>query len=240
MRINPDSCVACLECMDFCPVEAIKKNPSTGDVFVDEEACVECGVCKRADVCPGDALWQPELNWPRRIRAEFSDPLRPHSGSGEAGRGTEEVKTNDVTGRYSKGRVGIALELGRPGIGTSMKDMEKVAMAAAALGATFVQNNPVYHLMADTKTGKFKEDVLNERILSAIIELSTTPSNLPAMLKTLWEVSQEIDTVFSVNMCSLLEEDGSCPAEEAVRRAGLKIRPNGKNNIGLGRPLAKL
>jgi NAD-dependent dihydropyrimidine dehydrogenase PreA subunit len=240
MRINPDACVACMECVDFCSVEAIKKNAATGTVFVDEDACVECGVCRRADVCPADALWQPELKWPRRIRAEFSDPLRPHSGSGEAGRGTEEVKTNDVTGRYSKGRVGIALELGRPGVGTSLKDMEKVAMAVAAMGAVFVEKNPVYHLMADTKIGTFKEDVLNERILSAIIEFSTTPSNVPPMLRTLLEVSQKINTVFSVNMCSLLEEDGSCAAEEAVRNAGFKIRPNGKNNIGLGRPLAKM
>jgi len=239
MRIDQDKCIACLECIDYCVVEAIKEDPAKGEVFIDEDECVECGCCLRAGVCESEAIWQPELDWRRKIRAEFSDPAMTHPHTGGRGRGTEEMKTNDVTGRYPRGRVGIAAELGRPGIGTRLRDLEKVAMAMASLGGTFEKSNPVYALLADPATGKLKEEVLNEKVLSAIIEFGTTPDKVPTVLKTLKEVSQQIDTVFSVNMISLLEPDGTCPAEEVARNAGFEIRPNGKNNVGLGRPLAK-
>jgi len=221
-------------------MEAIRENPENGEVFIDEDECVECGCCLKANICSYDAIWQPELDWRRRLRAEFSDASMPHPLTGVRGRGTEEMKTNDVTGRYPRGRVGIAAELGRPGIGTRFRDVEKVIKALVTLGVTFEKDNPVYALIADSTTGKLKEEVLNEKVLSAIVEFSTTPDKVPSVLKALSEVSQQVDTVFSVDMCSLLETDGTCPAEDIARSAGFEIRPNGKNNIGLGRPLAKL
>ncbi|MBW1678263.1 MAG: 4Fe-4S binding protein [Deltaproteobacteria bacterium] len=240
MRINQDKCVACLECIDYCPVEAIKEDPAKGEVFIDEDECVECGCCLKADVCPCEAIWQPELDWRRRLRAEFSDASVPHPLTGVRGRGTEEMKTNDVTARYPRGRVGIAAELGRPGMGTRLRDVEKVIKTVIPFEVDFEKDNPVYALIADLSTGKLKEEVLNEKVLSAIVEFSITPDKVPAVLKALKEVSQEVGTVFSVDMCSLLEPDGTCPAENTARSAGFEIRPNGKNNIGLGRPLARL
>ena len=240
MRIDQDKCIACLECIDYCIVEAIKEDSEKGEVFIDEDECVECSCCLRAGICESEAIWQPELDWLRRIRAEFSDPSLPHPITGVRGRGTEEMKTNDVRGRYPRGMVGFAAELGRPGIGTRFRDVEKVAMAMASLGVTFEKANPVYALIADLATGKLKEEVLNEKVLSAIVEFGTTPDKVPSVLKTLREVSQQIDTVFSVDMISLLEPDGTCPAEEAAQSAGFELRPNGKDNIGLGRPLAKV
>jgi len=220
-------------------VEAIKEDPEKGEVFIDEDECVECSACLRAGICESEAIWQPELDWPRRIRAEFSDPIVPHPHTSGGGRGTEEMKTNDVRGRYPRGVVGFAAELGRPGTGTRLRDVEKVAMAMAPLGVTFEKGNPTYALIADLATGKLKEEVLNEKVLSAIVEFGTTPDRVPSVLKALNEVSQQIDTVFCVDMISLLEPNGTCSAEGAAQSAGFEIRPNGKNNIGLGRPLAK-
>ena len=239
MKIDQDKCIACSECVDYCTVEAIKEDPATGEIFIDEDECVECGVCLRAGVCESEAIWQPEMDWPRRIRAEFSDPGVSHPSTGGGGRGTQEMKTNDVTGRYPRGMIGIAAELGRPGVATRFTDVEKVAMAMASLGVIFEEGNPVYGLITDKATGKLKEEVLNERALSAIVEFLTTPEKLPAVLKALKEVSQQLETVFSVDMISLLEPDGTCFAEDAARNAGFEIRPNGKNNIGIGRPLVK-
>jgi NAD-dependent dihydropyrimidine dehydrogenase PreA subunit len=240
MIIEQDKCIACLECLDYCPMEAIKQNPENGEVFIDEDECVECGCCLKADVCPCDAISQPEMDWRRRLRAEFSDASVAHPLTGIRGRGTDEMKTNDVTGRYPRGRVGIAAELGRPGTGTRLKDVEKVIQAIVPLGVEFEKSNPTYALIADPATGKMKAEVLNEKVLSAIVEFSTTPDKVPPVLEALREVSQKVATVFSVNMCSLLEPDGTCPAEDIARSAGFEVRPNGKNNIGLGRPLAKL
>jgi len=109
-------------------------------------------------------------------------------------------------------------------------------MALAKLGVHFEKQNPVYYLYEDPTTGKVKDEVKNEKVLSAIIEFGTTADRIPAILDTLREVQKQVKTVFSVDMCSLIEPDGTIPAEKVAREAGAALRPNGKNNIGLGRP----
>lgn len=49
-----DDCIACGNCIDECPTDAI----SEGDIYIiDPDLCIDCGNC--ADVCPTDAC-QPE------------------------------------------------------------------------------------------------------------------------------------------------------------------------------------
>ena len=233
-----EACIECALCMPYCPVSAIKKINGREEISVDEEECVECGCCLRLNICPNEALWQPELSWPRIIRAQFSDPCTFHPTTKVSGRGTEESKTNDVTGRYPRGYVCIAAELGRPGIGTKMRDVERIAQVILALGVEFESDNPTYQLFEDLKKGKFREDVLEERVLSAILEFRVTVEKAPNVLKVLDRVTREVNTVVSVDIGSMLEPDGSLPAERIAREAGFEIRPNGKSNLGLGRPRA--
>ena len=167
----------------------------------------------------------------------FSDPTTVHPGTGIPGRGTEEIKTNDVTGRLCKGEAGLVVEMGRPGIGTYFRDIEKVAMALAKLKPHFEKENPVTQLMVDPETGKMKDDLLNEKILSAIIEIKTKLERIPEFLHTLEKIQNEVDTVISVGIASKCLLDGTSPHEEWVRKAGYTLSPNGKTNIGLGRPL---
>jgi hypothetical protein len=167
----------------------------------------------------------------------FSDPTTIHPGTGVPGRGTDEIKTNDVTGRLRKGEVGLVVEMGRPGIGAYFRDIEKVAMALAKLKPHFEKENPVTQLMVDPETGKIKDEVLNEKVLSAIIEIKTTLERIPEFLQTLEKVQKEVDTVMSVGIASKCLSDGSIPHEEWVKKAGYALSPNGKTNIGLGRPL---
>jgi len=54
----------------------------------------------------------------------------PHKKTDIAGRGTAEMKTNDITGRVKRGG-GVAVELGRPGVGTRFTDVEKVSREIA-------------------------------------------------------------------------------------------------------------
>jgi hypothetical protein len=177
------------------------------------------------------------LEWPRSVRAVFSDPTTVHPGTGVPGRGTDEIKTNDVTGRLRKGEAGLVIEMGRPGTGAFFRDIEKVAMALAKLKPHFEKQNPVTQLMVDPETGKIKDEVLNEKVLSAIIEIKTTLDRIPAFLHTLEKVQKEVDTVISVGVASKCLPDGSIPHEEWVRKAGFNLSANGKTNIGLGRPL---
>jgi len=239
MRVDEEKCVGCLECIDYCPVGAIREVTG-GIVTINEEECVECGCCLRVGACEYEALWQPELEWPRLLRAQFSNPGVPHPSTSIGGRGTDETKTNDVTGRYPRGYVGIAAELGRPGIGTSLEDMERVAQAILPLGVEFEQDNPTYPLFQDVTQGKLRDDIRGEKVLSAILEFKTTVEKAPQVLKALDRVAREVDTVISVNIGSMLEPDGSLPADKVAREAGFEIRPNGKSNLGLGRPLAEI
>jgi len=237
-----------------------------GKSVVDQDECVECSTCYRVlrdegypplfvravrrllsflhlqymaevDVCPTGALTPPELDWPRSFRAAFSDPSVVHTGTGVGGRGTEEIKTNDVTGRLREGDAGIVVELGRPGTGTYLRDVEKVAMALVPLEPFFEPFNPVTQLMVDTKTGKMREEVLDEKVLSAIIEVKTKLEKIPDYLRTLEAVHGETDAVFSVGVASRCLPDGSAPHERCVTEAGYTLSPNGKTNLGLGRPL---
>jgi len=131
MEIDKTKCVGCGNCHTICPMGAITLDVD-GKSIVDQDECVECSTCHRVlrnegywppmvravrkflsllhlqylapvDVCPTGALTPPELTWPRSLRAAFSDPTVVHPGTGVGGRGTEEIKTNDVTGRLRRG-----------------------------------------------------------------------------------------------------------------------------------------
>jgi ferredoxin len=265
MEIDKKKCVGCGNCHAVCTMGVIYLDED-GKSVVNQDECVECYTCYRVlrnegyppwfvrairkilslfrlgylaevDVCPTGALTPAELNWPRSIRAQFSDPTTVHPGTGVMGRGTEEIKTNDVTGRLRKGDAGLVIEMGRPGTGAYFRDIEKVAMALAKLKPHFEKENPVTQLMVDIETGKIKEEVLNEKVLSAIIEMKTTLQRIPEFLKALESIQNEVDTVISVGVASKCLPDGTIPHEEWVQKAGYKISANGKTNIGIGRPL---
>jgi len=167
----------------------------------------------------------------------FSDPITVHPGTGVSGRGTDEIKTNDVTGRLREGDVGLVIEMGRPGIGAYFRDIEKIAMAFAKLKPHFEKENPVTQLMSNPETGKIKDEILNEKVLSAIIEIKTTLEKIPEFFHTLEKIQKEVDTVISVGVASKCLSDGTLPHEEWVKKAGYQLSVNGKTNIGLGRPL---
>jgi hypothetical protein len=218
--------------------ERDKKSPTRVYAVIDEDECVECSVCLRSGCCPVDALFQPDLTWPRTVRKNFSDPLKIHPETRIPGRGTEEMKTNDVTGRYRRGTFGMAFELGRPGVGARFRDVEKVAQALAALGIAFEEKNPVTKLMVDRKTGAINPEVLHEKVLSAIVEFLLPAERLPEVLEVLDRVSREIDTVFSGDIISRTGADGSTPHVREIAGRGRFLSCNGKSNVGLGRPPA--
>jgi NAD-dependent dihydropyrimidine dehydrogenase PreA subunit len=244
MRIDKHKCAGCGQCTEYCTlgnISSCRRDKAGGWLYyeIDEDECVDCGVCLRADVCQTGALFMPKYEWPRTVRANFSDPLIEHPETKVAGRGTEEMKTNEVTGRIKRGYVGIACEMGRPAIGARFYDTQKVAMALAKLGVEFEPQNPCTSLMADPKTGRFKTEVLNEKVLSAIIEMIVPIEKAGEVLKVIREVSSEIGCVFSAALISRFNPDGSIPVIPIMKSLDWPLSPNGKLNTGLGRPLAR-
>jgi hypothetical protein len=127
------------------------------------------------------------------------------------------------------------VELGRPGLGARFYDVQKVAMALAGLGVTFERSNPVTVLMTDTSTGEIRPDVLNEKVLSCIIELKSPLEATPRILETLKKVAGEIETVMSIGIGTRCGPDGSLAYEPLVRKSGFRLSLNGKTSLGMGR-----
>ncbi|WP_371364017.1 hypothetical protein SRRS_49080 [Sporomusa rhizae] len=181
----------------------------------------------------------PAYEWPRTVRSAFSDPTVEHRDTKVAGRGTEEIKTNEITGRIKRGFVGISCEMGRPSVGARFYDIEKIAVALARLGVEFEPNNPCTRLMTDPKTGFFKDEVKQEKVLSAIIEMLVPIEKMRSILETIRQIGKEVDCVLSVDLISILEEDHTIPTLPILPAMQWPVLPNGKMNTGLGRPLAK-
>ncbi|MDD4591135.1 MAG: 4Fe-4S dicluster domain-containing protein [Parabacteroides sp.] len=239
MLINSELCIGCEKCNPYCPVGAIYTDASEKVSKIDLTECVECGSCLRQANCPVDAIYQQELVWPRTIRSIMSDPLTITEESGIAGRGTEEMKTNDVTGRFRNGYVGVGIEMGRPILGAYMSDVEKVTKAVAAYGVVFEPCNPLTTLMSDQTSGKFQNELLGEKVLSTIIEFTVPINRISGIIKILKDVSKQIDTVFSLGFISKLDSDEMFPLNHILDEFGINYAPNGKTNVGLGRPLFK-
>jgi ferredoxin len=263
MRIDEWKCVACGNCIPICPVGAIAIDPTLGRARVNRDECVECYTCYRGmskehlwpplvrairrlaralrfrfdpepDICPTDALTPEPLDWPRVVRRAFSDPQVPHESTGIHGRGTAEVKTNDVTGRVKEGEAGFVIEFGRPGVGARFRDIQEMTRALAALGVEFEAQNPVTSLMSDRTRGLIREDILNEKVLSAIVEVKTGLEQVPTVLRTVRQVSRRLDTVVAVGVSTRCDAEGEEPLRAILAAEGYPTY-RGKTNLGLGR-----
>ncbi len=242
---------------------AIYIDPAINRAVVNQDECVECFACYRGmskehlfppmvrairkvarafrfrfdpepDICPTDAIVPQELTWPRIIRRAFSDPQVPHESTGIHGRGTAEVKTNDVTNRVKEGEAGFVIEFGRPGVGARFRDIQRMTERLAAYGVEFEKHNPVTSLMADPAHGMIREDILNEKVLSAIVEIKAGLEQVPGILEIIRSVSRELDTVVAVGVSTRCDAEGNDSLADLLERVGYPAY-RGKTNLGLGR-----
>ncbi|MEA4994340.1 MAG: 4Fe-4S binding protein [Oscillibacter sp.] len=230
MVVNTEKCIGCGKCTVYCPVRAI--SVAQRKASIDLDICTECGNCQRAAVCPKDALEKQTLEWPRQIRSQMSDVTTVYRGVN--GRGTEEMKTNDITHRFKPGFAGIAVEMGRPQISSSLRDLEKMSRVLAFHGAEFEDLNPITSYIVDKKTGTLDPDILDERVISGIVEAAVPIEKLRECVEAVIAASDDIDTVFSLDVISINDKDGGNEARRILDEAGIWYRPNCKNNVGLG------
>jgi Pyruvate/2-oxoacid:ferredoxin oxidoreductase delta subunit len=237
MKVNKEKCIGCKACHPYCTVGAIslvdwegKKKSEANQI-----ECVECGACKRSGVCPKDAIVMPELEWPRKLRAHFSNPYAGHLPAKKGTPPPPEPKLNEMTGRISEGMTAIVVEVGRPGVSASLRDVQKICMALARVGVEFDPGSGITALMADPATGRFSDDILNEKGLSIMIHFSTADNALQGALRALKEVSSQIDTVFSIGLSNRLDASAVIPTASYAEEAGFTVRPHAKTVVGLGR-----
>jgi hypothetical protein len=170
------------------------------------------------------------------VQALFSDPNTTHKKTLVPGRGTEESKTNDVTDRYQQGEIGCCIELGRPGICCTFRDIAIVSGYLVQKGFRLEENNPVTDLM-DPQTGGFSEDLMECRILSAIIEVKFLSDRLEEFIFLIKNVGKEIETVFSLGFICRFDDDGGLSICDRLWRGGLSPAPNAKINLGIGKSI---
>jgi ferredoxin len=264
MKINADKCVACGNCTYVCPVGAIYVDSRINRATVNRDECVECYACYNGlsterlnpvfvrlvrkifqmarlrfdpepDICPTSAFEPEDLQWPRVVRRAFSDPRATHESTGVQGRGTEEVKTNDVTQRVKRGEVGFTIEFGRPGVGVWFRDIQKMTQALAKADVPFEKRNPLTLLMSDVTTGTLRSDILDEKVLSAIVEIKVTVDRTEEIIHLVHEVEKEIDSVVALGVGTRCDENGDENVVAPIlERLGYRIE-RAKTNTGLGR-----
>jgi len=243
---------------------AIYIDPVIKRATVDRNECVECYACfnglsqehlnptmvrtmrkvfqffrlrfdPEPDVCPTAAFDPEELQWPRVVRRAFSDPRVPHESTGVQGRGTEEVKTNDVSGRVQLGEVGFTIEFGRPGVGVWFHEIQKMTTALAKAGVAFEKKNPITSLMTDVPTGTLRDDIMDEKILSAIVEIKVPVARTEEIIQLVREVEKQIDTVVALGVGTRCDADGEDRLVAPIlERLGYNLE-RAKTNIGLGK-----
>ncbi|HYP15033.1 MAG TPA: 4Fe-4S binding protein [Bryobacteraceae bacterium] len=264
MTINPNKCVACGNCTYVCPMGAIYIDPKINRATINRDECVECYACYNGlsqehlnptmvrtmrsafkmmrlrfdpepDVCPTASFEPDELSWPRVVRRAFSDPRVPHESTGVEGRGTEEVKTNDISGRVKVGEVGFTIEFGRPGVGVWMRDIQKMCWALAKAGVSFEKKNPITSLLSDVESGTLREDIMGEKVLSAIVEIKVPVERTEEIIRLVWEVEKQVDTVVALGVGTRCDEKGEDNVVAPIlRRLGYNLE-RAKTNTGLGR-----
>jgi len=235
MMINNKKCIKCKQCIPYCPTGAIKITKKYSKI--DQDLCVECYSCYRSEVCPTGAIFQNELKWPRIIRREISDPSWRNPDTDLLGRGTGEMKSNDVVERFKLGEAGFSIELGRPCLGTTLLDVEKVTMALAEadLEVKFEERNPCTFFMSDKKTGKFRKDIINERVLSIIVEFKVPCNKIPEVINLLKVLEKKVNTVFSVSIITRADKNENLANIDILKKLGYQPLA-AKVNVGLGRP----
>jgi hypothetical protein len=99
----------------------------------------------------------------------------------------------------------------------------------------FEKKNPVTSLMSDVSTGTIREDILNEKVLSAIVEIKVPVARAEEVIRLVWEIEKQIDTVVALGVGARCDESGEDNVVAPIlEKLGYKLE-RAKTNIGLGR-----
>lgn len=92
-------------------------------------------------------------------------------------------------------------------------------------------------MILDPQTGDLIPELLDERVLSAIIEMQVKKERLAEILRVIKQVIPELDSVFTLDVATMLEPGLTVPSDvlKAIEAEGFSWRPNAKINMGLGR-----
>jgi len=90
-------------------------------------------------------------------------------------------------------------------------------------------------LMSDVTTGTIREDILNEKVLSAIVEIKVPKERAEEIIRLVKDVEARIDTVVSIGAGVRCDENGEDDIVGPIfERLGYTLA-RAKTNVGLGK-----
>ena len=89
--------------------------------------------------------------------------------------------------------------------------------------------------MSDVATGTIREDILDEKVLSAIVEIKVPVERTEEIIRLVWDVEKQIETVVALGVGARCDEEGEENVVAPIlEKLGYKLE-RAKTNIGLGR-----
>jgi hypothetical protein len=89
--------------------------------------------------------------------------------------------------------------------------------------------------MTDPARGILREDILGEKLMSAIVEIKAAMERTEEIIRLVWDVEKELDTVVALGVGTRCDADGEDHVVAPIlERLGYKLE-RAKTNTGLGR-----
>src|SRR5437867_2851824 len=118
---------------------------------------------------------------------------------------------------------------------TIVLTIQKMCWALAKADVKFEKKNPITSLMSDVATGTIREDVMDEKLMSAIIEIKVPVARTEEIVRLVWEVEKQVDTVVALGVGTRCDENGEDPIVGPIlEKLGYRLE-RAKTNIGLGK-----
>ena len=89
--------------------------------------------------------------------------------------------------------------------------------------------------MSDVATGTIREDILNEKVLSAIVEIKVPVARAEEIIRLVWDVEKRIDTVVTIGAGVRCDEQRRRHGGRADPRAARLQSRAREDEHGLGR-----
>jgi hypothetical protein len=118
-------------------------------------------------------------------------------------------------------------------VGARFYEIQEMSRALALAGVAFEKKNPVTSLMTDPATGDIRADILNEKVLSAILELKVPVERAEEVIRIVWEVEKRIDTIVAIGVGTRCDENGDENVIAPIlQKLGYTLK-RAKTNLGL-------
>jgi len=109
-----------------------------------------------------------------------------------------------------------------------------ICQRLAGMGVQFQSENPVTALMSDPQQGLLQQDILDEKVLSCILEFKDNLAKMPVILQAIEEEAKHLDTVISLGLAVRCDEKGNDTVQAKLVEMGYDAW-RAKINMGLGR-----